>query len=76
VRLELVVAPLSFALPVAVGLVFVELGLRRGLPGYVGLGLVLVAANALFSFLMVRNALRFLRRTRRAPEPPEAPPLG
>lgn len=64
VRMELVVAPLSFLLPVLVGGVFIELGLRHGSAPYVGLGAIVIAGNVVFDYLMVRTALRFLRGTR------------
>jgi heme A synthase len=64
VRLELVVAPVSFLLPAFIGWVFVDLGQRNGDWRYVALGLVVFGGNVVFDFLMVRTALRYLRRTR------------
>ena len=64
VRMELLVAPASFLLPLIVAWVFVDLGLRNGAPHYVVLGLIVLAGNSVFDYLMVRTALRFLRRTR------------
>jgi hypothetical protein len=64
VRLELVVAPVSFVLPLAIGLTFVAVGAQHGLAGYVALGALLIAANVAFSVMMVRNAVRFLRGTK------------
>lgn len=76
VRLEVVVAPVSFVLPAVVGLVFADVGLRNGDWGYVVLGAVVFLGNVVFDYLMVRNALRFLRQTR-PPKPGSAgrPPV-
>jgi len=64
VRLELLVAPVSFLLPLAIGLLFIAAGWEHGLLRYVALGLLLIVCNTVFTFMMVRNALRFLRTTR------------
>lgn len=66
VRMELVVAPVSFLLPLLIGLTFADLGVRNGAWHYVALGLILFLGNVVFDYLMVRTALRFLRRTRPA----------
>ncbi|MCA1814070.1 MAG: hypothetical protein LC624_08985 [Halobacteriales archaeon] len=66
VRLELLVAPVSFLLPFAAGLLFIAVGARHALPAYVALGLLLIGANLVFSVMMVRNAVRFLRGTKPA----------
>lgn len=63
VRMELVVAPASFLLPVLVAYVFLDLGLKYGDVHYIVLGLIVVGGNVVFDYLMVRTALRFLRRT-------------
>lgn len=67
VRLEMMVAPISFLGPLLVGAIFADLGLRHGNWGYVVLGLVVFLGNVPFDVLMVRNAVRFLRRTPKAP---------
>lgn len=64
VRMELVVAPVSFLLPLLIGLTFADLGVRNGAWHYVALGLILFLGNVVFDYLMVRTALRFLRGTR------------
>jgi hypothetical protein len=64
VRMELIVAPASFLMPALVAAVFVDLGLKHGDLHYVILGLIIVAGNVVFDYLMVRTALRFLRGLR------------
>lgn len=76
VRMELVVAPVSFLLPLAIGLVFVDLGLRHGAWHYVGLGAVLFLGNVVFDVLMVRNAVQFLRGTRPPPKAEDVEPVA
>jgi hypothetical protein len=73
VRMELVVAPVSFLLPALIGGVFVDLGLRHGAMHYVALGVLLFLGNVVFDYLMVRTALRFLRGTK-PPGKESAPP--
>jgi heme A synthase len=70
VRMELFVAPASFLLPALVGWIFVDLGLRNGAWPYVVLGGIIFAGNVVFDYLMVRTALRFLRRAKHAPRAP------
>lgn len=74
VRMELIVAPVSFLLPLGIGLVFVDLGLRNGAWHYVALGGIVFFGNVVFDYLMVRTALRFLRGTRPPPKDEGAPP--
>ncbi|HEV8360284.1 MAG TPA: hypothetical protein VGR28_07520 [Candidatus Thermoplasmatota archaeon] len=74
VRMELIVAPVSFLLPAIVGLVFADVGLRHGAWHYVALGAIIFAGNVVFDWLMVRTAVRFLRTTARlsAHKPPRS----
>lgn len=73
VRMELVVAPVSFLLPLLVAALFWDLGLRHGAPHYLAIGAIVFLGNVVFDYLMVRTALRFLGRTR-PPGPAEGGP--
>lgn len=64
VRMELIVAPASFLLPAVIAYVFIDLGLRTQTWSYVLVGATIFGGNVVFDYLMVRTALRFLRRTR------------
>jgi len=61
VRAELFLAPGLVLLPILVGAIFVEQGIRLDNVRYQVLGLVIIAGNLVFDVMMVVTALRFLR---------------
>ena len=61
VHAELYIAPLLVVVPLALGWAFIDVGIRTGSLQSQAIGIVLVAGNLVFDFLMVATALRFLR---------------
>lgn len=61
VRMELYLAPLLIVVPILVGTLLIDLGAKTGRSHVQALGVVVLAGNLVFDYLMVVTAVRFLR---------------